>query len=99
MFSVSTAMRKPFPFPPIRWNAGTRQPSRMIWQVEEPQRPSFFSSTPRERPESVPSSFATTAKQAISLCEPASTPASGIRAKTVKNRANAVVAAPSSPAG
>jgi hypothetical protein len=60
----------------------------MIWQVEEPQRPSFFSSTPRERPGSVPSSFATTAKQAISLCDPASTPASGMRAKTVKNLAN-----------
>ena len=59
----------------------------MIWQVEEPQRPSFFSSTPLERPGSVPSSFVTTAKQAISLCESFSTPASGIRAKTVKNRA------------
>ena len=88
MFRVSTATRKPFPFPPIRLNAGTRQPSRMIWQVEEPQRPSFFSSTPRERPGRVPSSFATRAKQAISLCEPGSIPAYGMRAKTVKNLAN-----------
>ena len=85
MFSVSTATRKPFPLPPMMLNAGTRQPSRMIWQVDEAQRPSFFSSTPREKPGSVPSSFATTAKQATSLCEPGSIPASGMRAKIVKN--------------
>jgi len=64
-----------------------RQFSKMIWQVDDAQRPSFFSSAPRERPGRVPSSFATTAKQAISLCLSFSGASEGMRAKTEKKRA------------
>src|ERR1039457_5362968 len=68
VLSVSRAILKPWPFSPMRFAAGTRQFSEMIWHVEDAQRPSFFSSAPRERPGRVPSSFAMTTKQEISLC-------------------------------
>ena len=64
-----------------------RQFSKMIWQVDDAQRPSFFSSAPRERPGSVPSSFVTTAKHAISLWLSFSSGLPGIRANTEKKRA------------
>src|ERR1039458_7873729 len=73
----------------MRFAAGTRQFSKVIWQVEDAQRPSFFSSGPRERPGRAPSSFAMTAKQEISLCFSFSAVSEGIRAKTEKKRAKA----------
>ena len=94
VLSVSTATLKPCPFPPMRLKAGTRQFSRMIWQVDDAQRPSFFSSAPRERPGSVPSWFVTTAKQTISLCEPFSTPRLGDPREDGEERREAAVRDP-----
>ncbi len=61
---ISTAILKPWPRSPRTWEAGTRTFSSSIGTVEEPFRPSFFSSFPGWTP---PRSFVT-AKAVIRRC-------------------------------
>ena len=83
VFRISTAILKPCPRSPRTLNAGTRTFSSSIGTVEEPFRPSFFSSFPGITP---PRSLVTT-KAVIPRCS-STAPSFTSRANTVKNSAN-----------
>ena len=80
---TSTAIRNPWPRSPITRSTGTRTFSSWIGTVDDPFRPSFFSSGPGTTP---PRSFVT-AKAVMPRCASAA-PSATSRAKTVKKPAN-----------
>jgi hypothetical protein len=80
---ISTAILKPCPRSPRTWKAGTRTFSSSIGTVEDPFRPSFFSSLPGTTP---PRSFVTT-NAVMRRCSSFAGSFTSF-AKTVKNSAN-----------